>query len=119
MLTELGGADEDNFQFFGSKLRQYNFHGYVTSYDEVAFLESLLNETGSINFTSEVGLLGAPTPAHFHPTYFQSPDFLTTGSVANPLINNVQVFYRDLTWNDIGIKPGQREFTLETIEIIT
>ena len=115
-LTDLAGADKDAVHFFGKKLREYLFNGIVTTYDESIFLETLLNNTGSVNFTSEVGILGAPTYGHFHPDDFYYEDFLTTGSPAGPLINT-QVFYKNLTWKDSGARALEREFRLEAVEV--
>ena len=86
----LPGANKDVVQRMGRTSQIFNLKGFVTTLTGSTYINDLVNYTGSIAFSSNLGNL------------------LTATTVA---------FY-DLQWIDAGSRPLERTFTINAVELI-
>ena len=90
-IQKMPGADKNLIQKMGLSNRIFTIRGWVPNSDGWGALETAVNNTGSILYTSNA--LGQP-------------------------INNVLVLFYDLEFRDIGTRPLERSFTINAVEII-
>ena len=88
-VHKLPGADKDLVQKLGKSNRRITLKGFITTLVGSAFMEATRNNTGSISFSSNLGALTV-----------------------------VNVFYHELEWMDSGLRPLERRFILNAIEVI-
>jgi hypothetical protein len=86
--------------------------GLVIDLSQLNFLVNLVNDTGSVTFTSmTIGTDGDFLAADFTPS-----DFNTTGSGTN-IIFSSYVLFENMDWVDDASRPMEKEFVLNAVEI--
>ncbi len=96
----------------GKKNRTFTFKGIVVNVVELTFIENLLNQTGSVVFTSN----SIRSDADFSPEDFFEEDFETHGFDTYIMFSS-NVFFHDLGWKDSGLRPLEKEFVLSAMEL--
>ena len=89
-VQKLPGADKDLVQKLGMSNRRFTLKGFVTTLAGSGFVNSINNNTGSISFSSNLGTLLSAT----------------------------NVFYHNLEWLDSGLRPLERRFSVNAVEVI-
>ena len=120
VIIETTGIDYDVVQMFGASNRTFNFKGVTRTLDEKVFLQNAMNNTGSISFTSDIGLIqfitGPQTiEADFDSADFDSDDFNTGETKSGSA--SVQVYFHDLEFKDLGSRPLERLYKFTAVEI--
>lgn len=90
-IHKLPGADKDLVQKMGASNRRFSMKGIAITYVGSTFLEVYCNNaTGSLTFSNPLGAVLSTTTVLFH----------------------------DLQWVDSGLRPLERRFTLDAVELI-
>ena len=89
-IHKLPGADKDLVQKMGTSNRRFTLKGFVTTSQGSQFIGSCKNNTGSLLSTSNLGTIVA----------------------------TVVVLFYNLQFRDSGMRPLERQFTIEAVEII-
>ena len=114
------GVDSDIVQLFGASNRSLTFKGITQTLDEKVFLQNAMNDTGSIAFSSEIGLIDYRTGTVTIEADFDSNDFdpndFNCGQTF-PGYAGINVFFYGLTFKDLGNRPMERAYQFNVIEV--
>lgn len=116
LTLKTNGHDSDIIQMFGRKSRRFEFGGITNSSSEQTFLENILNNTGSLVFDPEIHLITFES-GHFYEGDFYYVDFYTGFDSYDYYMAYTTVFFYDLEWKDLGLRPAERGFILKAIEV--
>ena len=90
-VHKLPGADKDLVQKMGVSNRRFTVKGIAITYAGSVFLETCCTSaTGSLGFSNNLGTV----------------------------LSTTTVLYHDLQWIDTGLRPLERRFTLNAVELI-
>ena len=120
-ILKTTGMDSDVVQKLGASNRTITFKGITNSLTEKVFLQNVNNNTGSIAFSSEIGLISLQTgtvtlPADFDSNDFNCSDF-NCGAVY-PGFVGINVLFYGLKFVDLGGRPMERAYEFNTIEVL-
>ena len=87
-IHKLPGANKDIVQKMGLSNRIFTFKGIAFTQSGSDIIQTCINATGSLNYSTIFG-----TGTH-------------------------TIFYYDLQWQETGLRPLERHFTLNAVEII-